>query len=117
MQRLTDKEVQRLYKRYETYVGARATESLVDNVVSLYVSVVGFFIKLSDEKELKQELTKDYLINRELSTLVGGFALRYGRLLTLATTAIITAKHVDLQSLPMIKHEETPAVVDEPAAE
>ena len=39
----------------------------------------------------------DYIITQELSTLAGGLALRFGRFLALANTALITAKHIKFE--------------------
>ena len=46
------------------------------------------------------ELNKDYIITQELSTLAGGLALRFGRFLALANTALITAKHIVFETPP-----------------
>ena len=57
-------------------------------------------VKVDDIEKLQQDLKKDYIINHQLSTLAGGFALRYGRWLTLANAALITTKHVQLKTEP-----------------
>ena len=51
-------------------------------------------VSIDDVKELQKELNNDYIINHELSSLAGGLALRFGRFLALANTALITAKHI-----------------------
>ena len=51
-------------------------------------------VSIDDVKKLQEELNNDYIINQELSSLAGGLVLRFGRLLALANTALITAKHV-----------------------
>ena len=35
LKRLTDKEVEKYYKRYETFVGSKTTESMVDSLLTL----------------------------------------------------------------------------------
>ena len=60
----------------------------------LYSKAVGKLVSIDDVKALQKELNKDYIITQELSTLAGGLALRYGRVLALANTALITAKHI-----------------------
>ena len=55
-------------------------------------------VKIKDTKALQNELKKDYIITKELSELSGGLALRCGRLLTVANTFFILAKHVDFSS-------------------
>ena len=55
-------------------------------------------VPLKDTEALQNELKNDYIITKELSALSGGLALRYGRLLAVANTFLITAKHVDFSS-------------------
>ena len=57
-------------------------------------------VSIDDVKELQKELNNDYIINQELSTLAGGLALRFGRFLALANTALITAKHIKFDVPP-----------------
>ena len=54
-------------------------------------------VSIDDVKELQKELNNDYIINQVLSTLAGGLALRFGRFLALANTALITAKHIKFE--------------------
>ena len=94
VKRLSDKDVQKYSKRYEAYIGNKTTEALVDSFIMLYIKAVGKLVSIDDVKALQEELNKDYIITQELSTLAGGLALRFGRSLALANTALITAKHI-----------------------
>ena len=105
VKRLTDKGVQKYYKRYETYVGAKTTETSVDSFLSLYTRAVGMFAPIKDVEVLQNDLKKDYIINKELSTFVGNLELRCGRMTIVAKTALITTKHVDFDSLRPVKNE------------
>ena len=60
----------------------------------LYSKAVGKLVSINDVKALQEELNKAYIFTQELSTLAGGLALRFGRFLALANTALITAKHI-----------------------
>ena len=73
VRRLEVKDVMKHYKRYETYVGAKTTETLIESFLSLGIT-------------------------KELSALSGGLALRCSRLLAVANSFLITAKHVDFSS-------------------
>ena len=92
MRRLEDKDVIRYQKRYETHVGARTTETLIENFLAFSIKALGWGVKIKDPEVLQNELKNDY-ITKELSNLSGKYALRYGRLLALANTFLITAKH------------------------
>ena len=61
----------------------------------LSTKALGMFVQLKDVGALQNELKNDYIITKELSALSGGLALRCGRLLAVANTLLITAKHVD----------------------
>ena len=97
VKRLSDRDVQKYSKRYEAYIGKKTTKSLIDSFIMLYSKGVGMVVSIDDEKELQKELNNDYIINQELSSLAGGLALRFGRLLALANTALITAKHIKFE--------------------
>ena len=95
---LSDKDVQTYSKRYEAYICNKTTESLIDSFIMLYSKGVGMVVSIDDVKELQKELNNDYITNQELSTLAGGLALRFGRFLALANTALITAKHIKFET-------------------
>ena len=95
VKRLEDKDVMKYYKRYETHVGAKTTETMIESFLSLYTKALSHAVKLKDSEALKNELKKDYVITKELSNLSGGVALRCGRLLAVTNAFLITAKYVD----------------------
>jgi len=97
---LTHDQVKRLdamkhYKRYETYVGANTTETLIQSFLSLTTKALSLVLKIKDVYALQNELKNDYIITKEMSELSGALALRCGRLLAVANAFLITAKHVD----------------------
>ena len=83
MKRLTEKDVDKYFKMYETYVGAK-NDSLIDSFIFLV------------SKAYRQELKNDYLVNKELCSPSGNIALNAGwALLTLVNAALITTKQID----------------------
>ena len=95
VRRLEEKDVMKHYKRYETYVGAKTTETLIESLLALSTKAIGMVVRLKDTEALQNELKNDYIITKELSNLSGNLALRCGRLLAVANAFLITAKHVD----------------------
>ena len=95
VKRFDDKDVIRHYKKYETYVGAKTTETLIDSLLSLSTKALGFFVKIKGFDALQNELKNDYIISKEISALSGGLALKCGRLLAMVNAFLITAKHID----------------------
>ena len=98
VKQLSDKEVMRAHKRYETYVGAKTTETLIDSFLSFAIKALGVVVRLKDADALQNDLKNDYIITKELSELSGGLALRCGRMLAVANAFLITAKHADFSN-------------------
>jgi len=94
VKRLTEKDVEKYYKRYEAYAGSKTTESLMQSVCLLVSKGIGMVVEIDDVEALREDLYQDYIINSELSTLAGNLALRCGRLLAVANAALITTKHI-----------------------
>ena len=69
VRRLEDKEVMRHYKRYETYIGAKTTETLIESFLSFSTKALtgSLVVRLKDTEALQNELKNDYIITKELS--------------------------------------------------
>ena len=100
VRRLDDKEVMKHYKRYETYVGAKTTETLIESILAFFTKALGLVVPIKDANALQNELKNDYIITKELSNLSGNIALKCGRFLAVANAFLITAKHVDFSAEP-----------------
>ena len=98
VRRLEDKDVMKHYKRYETYVGAKTTETLIESFLSFSTKALSLVVKLKDTEALQNGMKNDYIITKELSNISGNLALRCGRLLAVANAFLITAKHVDFSA-------------------
>ena len=107
VKRLEDKDVIKYCKRYEAYVGARTTETLIESFLAFSIKALSLAVLIKDTEALQKELKNDYIITKELSDLSGGLALRFGRFLAVANAFLITAKHVDFSA------EEEPRHLDE----
>ncbi|XP_078342923.1 uncharacterized protein LOC144628658 [Oculina patagonica] len=112
VKRLTDKDVEKYFKRYEAYVGAKTTENLIDSALTLFTKAASLFVPLKNIEALQKELKNDYIINNELSNLVGGLSFKYGKFLAPASVALITAKHIDYSTAPQAtlesEHKDLP---------
>ena len=98
VKRLSDKGVEKYIKRYETYVGSKTTESLINSCIFLVTKVVRMAVDIKDIDAYQNERGNDYIINQELSNLAGNIALKCGRFLALANAALITTKRIDFNS-------------------
>ena len=98
VRRLDEKEVMKHYKRNETYVGAKTTETLINSFLSFSTKALGLVVKLKDSEALQNELKNDYIITKELSNISGNISLRFGHWLAVADAALITAKHAEFRA-------------------
>ena len=98
LKRLTDKEVEKYYKRYETFVGSKTTESMVDSLLTLLTRGLQMVIEIDDVDAMKKELKEDFIINKEMTDFVGSLSLKYGKFLAPISAALITEKHIDFNS-------------------
>ena len=108
VKRLSDKVVEKYCKRYETHVGSKTSDSLIDSFIFLVTKVVGMAVNVKDIDAYQKELRNDYIINQELSNLADNLALKCRRFLALANAALITAKYIDLKNKDAVKLEEIP---------
>jgi len=106
VKRMSDKDVEKYSKRYETYVGSKTTETLMDSFIFVVTKAVGLFVNIKDIEAYQKELRRDYIINKELSTLAGKLALTCGKTLSVASAALITAKHIDYRGSSSLNIEE-----------
>jgi len=113
VKRLDEKDVIKYYKRYETYVGSKTTDSLIDNFLSLAIKGVGMVVKIDDAEALKNELKGDFIITKELSQFCGGLALKFGSTLAVVNAAAITAKHVDFGEVADQITAKSPVITEE----
>ena len=57
-------------------------------------------VKVDDVKALQKDLQEDFVINSTVSIVAGNMALRCGRLLAVASAALITAEHIEFEKKP-----------------
>ena len=104
VRRLEEKDVMRHYKRYETYVGAKTNETIINGFLSVSVKTFGAVVRIKDPDALHNELKNDYVITKELSALSALIALGCGRLLAVANAIVITLKHIDFSTYPLYSY-------------
>jgi len=111
VKRLDEKDIMKYHTRYETYIGAKTTDSLIDNFLALTIKAVGLVVKIDNADALKNELKGDFIITKEMSQYFGSLALRYGSALAVLNAAAITAKHVDFATEQIT--EQSPVITEE----
>lgn len=82
VKRLSDKDVENYFKRYEVYVSSKTNDTLVDSFLTFASKIVGNFLPIKDVEALRNELKNDYIITaKQLANLAGNLSLKCGRLL------------------------------------
>ena len=54
VKRLDEKDVMKHYKRYETYVGAKTTETLIESFLGFFTKALSLAVKLKDAEALQK---------------------------------------------------------------
>ena len=80
IKKLSTKDVEKYYLRYQTILGKQLSSSLVDSAVLAASKAVSMVVSIDDTKQLYQDLKSDEIIKRELSSFAGLLILKGGRL-------------------------------------
>jgi len=86
---------------------------LIESFLCFATKALSLAVKIKDSGALMDELKNDYIINKELSQLSGGLALRCGRMLAVANGLLITAKHIDFNQVTEQTTEQYPVITEE----
>ena len=95
VEELDDSEIERLYARYETRLGAAMTKTLGSAALDLYARVVSMFLPIPAENQpgLIADLEGDPFVGHTLSSATCELYHRYGMLLAPLTAVSTTIKH------------------------
>ena len=85
IKKLSAKDVEKYYLRYQTILGKQLSSSLVDAAVLAASKAVSMVVTIDDTEQLYQDLKSDEIIKRELSSFAGLLILKGGRLVALAS--------------------------------
>ena len=95
VKKLSPKDVEKYYYRYENILGQQVTGGLVESVIKLASCMVSKVISIDDGDALSNDLLQDELVKRELSTAAGYLVLKGGRFVALASALFHVVKHVN----------------------
>ena len=96
--KLSDKEVEKYFNRYQKVAGQKMANGLVDSAISTATKVISCFLPIDDTKELYYDLQNDELVKRELSNIAGLLVVRGGRLVALGKALFQVARHIKFNS-------------------
>ena len=96
--KLSDKEVEKYFNRYQIVAGQKMANGLVDSVVKTATKVISCFLPIDDTEALCSDLQKDELLKRELSNNAGLLVVKGGRLVALGSALFQVARHIKFNS-------------------
>ena len=92
--KLSDKEVEKYFNRYQKVAGQKMANGLVDSAIRTATKVISCFLPIDDTEALCSDLQKDELVKRELSNIAGLLVVRGGRLVALGSALFQVARHI-----------------------
>ena len=92
--KLSDKEVEKYFNRYQKVAGQKMANGLVDSAISTATKVISCFLPIDDTEELCYDLQNDELVKRKLSNIAGLLVVRGGRLVALGSALFQVARHI-----------------------
>ena len=95
VKKLSSKDVEKYYYRYQSILGKQVTGSLVENAIKLASKVISNVISIDNNEALSNDLLQDDLIRRELTTAAGYLVLKGGRFVALASALFHVVSHVN----------------------
>ena len=115
--KLSDKEVEKYFNRYQKVAGQKMANGLVDSAISTATKVISCFLPMDDTEELCYDLQNDELVKRELSNIAGLLVVRGGRLAALGSALFQVVRHIKFNRDSDNEAGEAASGASEPAGE
>jgi hypothetical protein len=111
VENLDDKEIVKLYARYEAYLGGLITRTLKKHMICAYTKVVQLAcpsvnLKVNDVDKLNESLNEGPFVGLALTSLTCKMYHQYGYLLAPIEAALITSNHL-MSEVPPTHNAET----------
>lgn len=94
--KLSAKDVEKYYNRYQTVLGKQVTGGLVESGLQAMSKIISYVLPIDDTDALSKDLQNDELVKRELSNFAGLLVLKGGRMVALASGLFQVAMHIKL---------------------
>ena len=95
VKKLTPKDVEKYYYRYQSVLSKQVTGGLVENAIKLASKTISRFIPIDDPDSLSSDLVQDEIVRRELTNAAGYLVLKGGRFVALASALFHVVSHVN----------------------
>ena len=81
-------------------MSAKTCDAMVKTFLQLSCQTFARFLSVDQEKLLK-DLNENFMVKRELTMIAGRLSLKYGRIMALASAALLTAKNLTTSPEPV----------------
>ena len=108
VKKLSKKDVEKYHYRYQSMLGKQVTGGMVENTIKLFSRLVSKVISIDNCDSLSEDILKDELVKRELSTAAGYLVLKGGRFVALASALFYIVNHLDFTIDEKILVEKPP---------
>ena len=95
VKKLSKKDVEKYHYRYQSILGKKVTGGMVENTIKLFSRLVSKVISIDNGDELSNDILRDELVKRELSTAAGYLVLKGGSFVALASALFHVVNHLD----------------------
>ena len=94
VKRLSEKDVEKYFKKCETSLSAWTCNGNVKAVLKLLCKALAHFLPV-DEGELLKDLNKNFMVERELSIIVCRLSLNHGKYMAITSVAFLMISNVE----------------------
>ena len=95
VKKLSAKDVEKYYYRYQSMLSKQVTGGLVENVIKLTSKIISHVVSIDDPDSLSSDLVQDEIVRRELTNAAGYLVLKGGRFVALASALFHVVSHVN----------------------
>ena len=95
VKKLSPKDVEKYYYRYQSILGKQVTGGLVENAIKLASKLVSNVISIDNPDALHSDILQDELIRCELTNAAGYIVLKGGRFVALASALFHVVNHLN----------------------
>ena len=95
VKKLSAKDVEKYYYRYQSMLSKQVTGGLVENVIKLTSKLISHVVSIDDPDSLSSDLVQDEIVRRELTNAAGYLVLKGGRFVALASALFHVVSHVN----------------------
>ena len=105
IEKLSDKDIEKYYKIYDSTYSSLVSNNIVNGVLSGFSKLVGLIFPVHDADKLSNDLQNNFLVTSQFRNFTGKLAYHYGPLLALTASSIIILNNINFAQHTCPKHD------------